>query len=181
MSGASEEFVRLATAGRRARKDAFEGGQAPSISNLTGHEFRGCNTAWIASLLGFRKFVKAFFDAEGRPYGCNTPVEQNGLDGDWIARPSEARPKRFGFFSVEPAAGSGRHQNAALLDYSQGRNSLFQPARLLRDYIVRGSADSDDLLLGKAYVALGPLRVPVSYFVLERRRALPDEPALPEG
>jgi len=42
-------------------------------------------------------------------------------------------------------------------------------------------ADSDDLLLGKAYFALGPLRLPVSYFVLERRRPLPDEPELPAG
>jgi hypothetical protein len=37
----------------------------------------------------------------------------------------------------------------------------------LRDYLVRLS---DDLYLGKAYVALGPGRLPVSYFVLERHR-----------
>ncbi|MGH2950761.1 MAG: hypothetical protein ACRDKX_01800 [Solirubrobacterales bacterium] len=177
MPAPAPSYRDLATGSRAARKRVFDAGAAPEIAMITDWEFRGWNTAWIATPLRIRKFVKSFFAEGPHPYGCNTPAEQNGLDEDWRAKPSEQAPKRFGFYSVEPP-GPGPHPNAALLDYSQGRNGLLQPARFLRDYLVR-VADSDDLLLGKAYLALGPLRLPVSYFVLERRRPLPDEPRLP--
>jgi hypothetical protein len=43
----------------------------------------------------------------------------------------------------------------------------------LRDFLVKVSADSSDLLLGKAYLALGVIRPFVGYFIL--RRALRHE------
>ena len=121
--------------------------------------------------------MKAFFESGGDPYGCNTPAEQNGLDGKWVAKPSEEAPKRYAFYRADPTG--GRRPNTLLLDYGRGRNSFFQPARLLRDYIVRVSPGPDGILLGKAYVALGPIQLPLTYFVLERRRPLPDQPRLP--
>jgi hypothetical protein len=173
-------YLRLATTTRSERRRLFEAGEAPDIDVLTGYEYRGLNTAWIARLLGIRKFVKAFFTAEADTYGCNTPVHQNALEEDWRAKPSEDAPRRFAFYSVEPP-GDRRHPHAVLLDYGRGRNGFFQPARLLRDYVVRAASRSDVLLLGKAYLTLGPLHLPMTYFILERRRALPDEPHLPHG
>ena len=41
---------------------------------------------------------------------------------------------------------------------------------MLRDYLVRVVPGSDDLILGKALLALGPARVASNYFVLERHR-----------
>ena len=178
MQASDDAYVRLATASRTERRDVFEGGEAPEPAALTGYEYRGVNTAWIAPLLGIRKFVKAFFAAEGQAYGCNSPAEQNGLLEEWLLKPSEDEPRRFGFYLLEPP-GQRRHHHALLLDYGRGGNSFFQPARLLRDYLVRVDPGSDELLLGKAYLALGPLHLPVSYFVLQRRRPLPDSPRLP--
>ena len=178
MEAAEDAYLRLATASRAERREVFDGGEAPNAAALSGYEYRGVNTAWIAPLLGIRKFVKAFFDAEGRAYGCNSPVEQNGLREEWVLEPSEDEPRRFGFYLLEPPA-KRRHPHALLLDYGRGGNGFFQPARFLRDYLVRVEPGSDDLLLGKAYLKLGPLHVPVSYFVLERRRPLPDAPSLP--
>ena len=57
-----------------------------------------------------------------------------------------------------------------LLDYGRGPNPPWEPSRVLRDYLVRVERGSDEVLLGKAYLALGPVRVPTSYFVLERKR-----------
>jgi hypothetical protein len=53
-----------------------------------------------------------------------------------------------------------------LLDYGLGGNGPFGPP--LRDYIVQVYPDNADLLLGKAYLALGPLRIPAGFFILER-------------
>ena len=38
-----------------------------------------------------------------------------------------------------------------------GRQPLYDPSGSLRDYLVRCMPGSDELLLGKAYFALGPL------------------------
>ena len=67
---------------------------------------------------------------------------------------------------VVEGAADARYPKALLLDYSLGGNGLFGPP--LRDYVVQIYPDDPDLLLGKAYVALGPLRVPVGFFVLKR-------------
>jgi hypothetical protein len=147
-------------------------GALPSADELAGWEFRGANTPAWARLVGIKKFVKGFFrDREsGRLMGFNTPVAQNALDEPWIARPDDTRPKRFGFYSVDPVDATARDNvflNSVLLDYSKGGNRAIDPTTTLRDYLVRLD---DDLYLGKAYVAVGPARVPVSYFVLERHR-----------
>jgi hypothetical protein len=123
------------------------------------------------SLLGIRKFIKAFFTVPGDvAFGCNAPVEQNGLDGEWLAEPDEANPKRYGFFRVGVVL---------LLDYSRGHNKPYDPSGLLRDDVVRVDPGSDELLLGKAYLALWPVRVPVCFFLLERCGPTAVPPQLP--
>ena len=138
-------------------------GETPEPDGLAGWEFRGWNTPAFAKLLGIQEFVKGFYrSANGRLYGYN---RQPGKD------------RRFGFYLVEAvdaAARDNAYLHALLLDYGRGGGSALDPlnflATRLRDYLVRVDPGSDDLLLGKAYVAAGPLRVPVSYFLLERLR-----------
>lgn len=182
---ASDVYRRLARQSPAALEDMLVGGQTPSLPDLVGYEYRGYNVAPTTALLGIRKFVKVFFTTpEGAVYGCNTPAVQNGLDGPWIARPTEASPRRYAFFRVlpvDPEARDNAYLHALLLNYGLGGNPIYDPSRLLRDYLVRCVDGSDELLLGKAYMAFGPARVPASFFLLERRRPLPGPVTLPRS
>src|SRR5437763_9806566 len=103
MALASPIYQRLARARPAALERIFVRGETPDLGALSGYEYRGYNCAPLLALLGIRKFVKAFFTTPGGAvYGCNTPVAQNGLRAPWIARPSEAAPRRFAFFRVAP-------------------------------------------------------------------------------
>lgn len=149
-------------------------GEPPSLDALAGWEYLGMNTPRWAKYAGIQKFIKGFFrTSSDKVAGYNIEVVQNGPGGPWKTKPTDSPPKRFGFYSVEPVdatASDNEYLNAVLLDYSRGENSVLSPTRVLRDYLVRVDSGSDALLLGKAYVALGNLRVPASYFILERYR-----------
>jgi len=179
----SAEFRRIAGLSPALLEAMLVGGDTPSLEGIEGYEYCGYNVAPSTSLLGIRKFVKAFFEmADGSVYGCNTPAVQNGLQGQWIARPSDAAPRRYAFFSVspvDPEARDNAYLHALLLDYGRGSNSWYDPSGRLRDYLVRCVPGSEELLLGKAYFALGPARVAASFFVLERRRPMPDAKVFP--
>jgi len=153
---------------------AFVRGETPDLDSLVGWEFRGINHPGWAKLAGIKKFVKGFFRTEdGRVNGYNSPVVQNVLDGRW-----QVAPKRFGFYLVAPVDATSRdnaYLHAVLLDYGKGGNKPWDPTRGLRDYLVQVDPANPDLFLGKAYYALGPLRVHTNFFILERlRRGLTD-------
>lgn len=171
---ASPRYLELGRLGQAELEALMRRGTRPDPEHLVGWEFRGRNVAWWAERSPILQFVKGFYrDAAGRVWGYNEPVRQDGLDAPWSALPSEADPKRFGFYRVEPvdpASRDNEYLQALLLDYGRGRNPLWEPARVLRDYLVRIDPDSDDLLLGKAYLALGPARVATNFFLLERHR-----------
>jgi len=177
--GASAQFRTLARSPRSELEQIVATGEAPSIAALVGHEYRGYNTPRMTALLRIRTFIKVFFtDPEGgAAMGANTPVHQNGLDGAWAARPDEDHPRRYAFFAVTPVDPRA-HPGALLLDYGAGNNRPWDVARLLRAELVRVAPGSDELLLGKAHLALGPARPAVGFFVLERRRPAPDAAAL---
>jgi hypothetical protein len=168
----SPEYLRLETLPGRERESIMLRGERPDPDRLAGWEFRGMNTPRFTSLLGIKKFVKGFYrSATGQLYGYNIPVVQNRLDEPWLYKGGE--PKRFGFFrvdAVDAAVRDNAYLNSLLLDYGRGGNHELDPTSGLRDYLVRVNPGSDDLLLGRALYALGPLRVPSSWFVLERLR-----------
>ena len=158
----------------RVLEAAMREGIAPSFESIEGWVFRGWNTLWLTRLFGFQKFAKGFYRGAERacgpsPFlqGYNVVVAQNGNWDTHQPRPSEARPRLHGYYRVYQAP--NRYANALFLDYAKGANGL-NPAGLLRDYLVQPWPDEPDLLLGKAYVALG-VWVPVSFFVLQRWRA----------
>lgn len=156
----------------------FVRGVQPDLERLVGWEFRGTNHPFWASALGIRKFIKGFWRTrDGHVKGYNCPVVQDGLDAPWRARPLDHDPKRFGFYRVEPVDPTARdnaYLHAVLLDYGRGGNPWFDPSSGLRDYLVQVAPGNPDLLLGKAFYALGPARVPTNFFILQRHREGPD-------
>ena len=152
-------------------------GTTPALDGLAGWEFKGYNVPNITELLGFRKFKKGFFVGPGQSAeqgeisGYNVVVEQSKIQEPWNAKPSEDAPKRHSFYKaykVRKEEVDCQYPNALLLNYGLGGNAIYNPAGLLRDYLVQVDADNPDLLLGKAYFAIGPFRVFPSFFLLER-------------
>jgi hypothetical protein len=160
-------------------------GPMPDVNALTGWEYRGMNLGVGARLLGIRKFIKGFCRLpSGEVRGYNVRARQNRPNKPWRVKLSHGERRRFGFYRVRSADAESRdnaYLNALLLDYGQGGNGRFDITAALRDYVVRVNPDSDDLLLGKATVALGPLRLAGGFFVLERHRPLPGPITLPPG
>lgn len=145
----------------RAEHDAlWEAGRPPALDALEGWEFEGWNASLAPRLGGFQKFVKGFLAGEG----YNSPVVQNGLDGEWLGLPADDAARRFGFYRV-----SRTPDGEILLDYgAHPRNPRLDPSRLLRDTLVEIDGDPD-LLLGRAHLALGRW-IFAGYFLLHRRR-----------
>lgn len=155
----------------------FACGLQPRLEDLEGWEFQGWNATRLARLGGIRKFKKGFYREPLEPgpyelYGYNTPVRQNAFDAPHLALPNELTPRRFGYYLVTPGRPHGRdnqHPHALMLDYSRGpQNPVWDPSNALRDYLVQVDPNNPDLFLGKAYGALGPVRVFLSYFILQR-------------
>ena len=151
---------------RRERHDGLLRIHAEWRRQQAGVEYRGLNTATWLARLGMQQFVKGFQRVpDGRLLGYNRRVPQ---DGRWAVR-----GKRFGFFhvgEVDPAAPDNHYLQALLLDYGAGGNARFDPSRGIRDYLVRVDAGSDELLIGRAFLAVGPFRPSPSFFLLERLR-----------
>jgi hypothetical protein len=182
----SAAALALARGPRRDLELAVIRGATPDVDALVGWEFRGINATPqgappIARLAGIQKFVKGMFRAgdgrrDGQVMGYNCPVVQNVLDGRWQTRPSDADPRRFGFYTVapvDPTARDNHYLHALLLDYGNGGNPAWEVSRGLRDYLVQVDADNPDFLIGKAYAAIGPARIALGYFLLERWRRAP--------
>jgi len=161
-------------------------GTAPAFSSLVGWEFRGYNVlAPIAKPvmlpMGFTRFAKGFYttdkdtpvDEQSHIRGYNVMIQRGGLTDDWVEKPSPERPKRHGFYKVYPAQDgdrfTDRHDHALYLNYNVPDNSVVD-GRGIRDFVVQVDADNPDLLLGKAFFQLGPLRVKAGFFILERWR-----------
>jgi hypothetical protein len=168
----SAEFLRIGALPGKELEAIMLRGERPDGDRLAGWEFRGMNTPAFTKLLGIKKFIKGFYKSTGgQLFGYNVPVVQDATTAPWRTKGDE--PRRFGFYRVDPVDAATRdnaYLGSLLLDYGRGGNHELDPTSGLRDYLVRVEPGSDDLLLGKAFYALGPLRVPTSYFVLERLR-----------
>lgn len=178
----SPEYLALNQLSGRELERTFVRGTMPDLSALAGWEFRGMNTPMWARAVGIKKFVKGFYRPSGNRhelFGYNCPVEQNRLPEPWRIKPSPDYAKRFGFYlvhEVDPTSRDNVYLHSVLLDYSKAMNHPYDPTNGLRDYMVQVSPDNPDLYLGKAYYALGNVRVPTSFFVLERFQRGPADP-----
>lgn len=164
----SARVLRLEQTPMHELEQEFLRGGTPDLEDLVGWEFRGINHMPLnvipfAQAVGIKKFVKGFFREGERVMGYNRPVKRNVLDGRW-----HVAEKRFGFYEVHEVDATSRdnqYLHAVLLDYGRGGNKAYDPTSGLRDYVVQLA---DDIYLGKAYYALGPLRIPTNFFILER-------------
>ncbi len=174
-------------------------GVAPRFSSIAGHEFRGWNVfgdvmaKGVGKVMGIQRFAKGWFvrdasvvgdvDIDALPHieGYNVKIRRGLSTEAWTAIPDDSTPTRFGFFRVEKAnegAGrKGRHPNALLLNYSLGKPApgLFDGGGL-KDFVVQVDVDNPDLLLGKAYMSIGPVTTAVGFFVIERLRRVEFRP-----
>jgi hypothetical protein len=171
-STASPRAVELLTQPRRQLDGWLESCPAPTPATLHG-QWRGINRGIGISLTGVGQFIKDF---DTQATGCDAvigrgsnilveqvPIEQLGCRG-WQPRIDQQTGdfQRRGDFAIVA-------REATVLDYSMGSNPGWDPARWLVDELVQVDAD---LLLGRAYLQWGRLRVPVSYFTLQRMPAI---------
>lgn len=147
-------------------------GETPSCQVISGWSYRGYNYAWITGKLGIRTFIKDFYTTEsGEVFGRSTILEQDGLGpfGDLQATAIRVKRRiRYRVRPVDPSSRDSRYPRALLLDYGAAGNRRSDPASWIRDYLVRVEPGNDELLLGKAYFAIGPLRLFTSFFLIER-------------
>lgn len=170
----TDHFIELARSSNAQLEKIVGASIGPAIESMVGFEWRGCNISWRIKLMGLQKFIKGFFREGEQVEGYNIPVQQNGFDKPWLARPTPESPKPYAFYwvtRVYPESIDNLYPQAILLDYGASRrNSAYGIERLLRDYIVQPDPANPDLLLGKAYLAVGTVRLPSNFFVLERLR-----------
>ncbi len=170
----SEDYRAIAHLGPEELEALMLRGTTPDLDALVGWEHRGLNLSWWQRRSPIEKFVKGLYrKPDGTVWGYNLPVVQDGVGRPWRAKPSDEAPKRFGFYRVSPVDSTAKdnlYLRALLLDYGRGPNPRLDPSRTIRDYLVQVRPDRPDLLLGKAYLALGPARPAVGFFLLERRR-----------
>lgn len=147
-------------------------GDTPDITALAGWEWRGTNMPATSRLLGLRRFIKGFVAADGGMIeGYNVSVSGADLSSPWTEkrqRDGRRTWARFTITPVDPAAHDNRYLHAVLLDYGAVASPEPGIPGRLRDYLVRVVPDSDELLLGQAFLAAGPARIAIGWFALER-------------
>jgi hypothetical protein len=170
--GASSRLIDLARSTPADLVATMRRGSAPAREALVGWEFRGVNTAAFLRRAGADRFIKGFTELRTGVRGYNRRIGRGGLTDAWIVA-GDPEPEPFAFYDVrpvDPESRDNRYLNALLLDYGAGGNRRGDPSNPIRDYLVQVDADEPDLLLGHAFIALGPWRIPVSFFALERLR-----------
>lgn len=171
----SGRYYELGRMSRGLLEKVFLRGQMPALDSLAGFAFRGMNQPAWAKVLGIKKFIKGFYWEGDKLYGYNCPVVQDAVTMPWQSKPAGEVPKRFGFFQVapvDPRARDNAYLHSVLLDYGKGGNKGYDATRNLRDYLVQVDKNNPDLYLGKAYYALGPVRLSTNFFLLERLRSV---------
>ncbi|MGW5239280.1 hypothetical protein ACWEOW_10145 [Monashia sp. NPDC004114] len=170
--GPSPDYLRLVSTPVREMAGIMRSGEVPDVQAISGWEWRGTNIpAASARLLGIRRFIKGFHAVDDQFAGYNVSVAGSVMESPWLERRQRDGRRewaRFAVARVDATTTDTPHSNALLLDY--GAVDAPEPglARRLRDYVVRVSPGSDDLLLGHAFITLGNQRVPVGWFALER-------------
>lgn len=147
-------------------------GHPIAAAALADSEYRGTSLGLprFADRLLWKRFRKAFRrdPASGALVGWNVRTEQDVACTP--RRRADGEVMTFGHFAVveAPAGTPGLGAHGLLLDYGKAGSAL-DPLRALRDPLVAVHPGSVELLLGRTYLALGPLTLPTpSYFILER-------------
>ena len=170
---ATAQYLELWKSGTKKLEHYMSIGSMPSMRHLDGWRFRCLNVGPTAKLLGIQKFIKCFYNVDyhfgSMLTGHNISVEQNAPSDINEKKMKNGVHKIQGYYLVESENRNfNKYQNAALLHYGRADNHWWEPAKRLRDYLVQPFADNANILLGKAFFAIGPFQVFGGYFVLER-------------
>ena len=168
MTGTRTEFDTLMDLPLRRLAAVHAAGTRPDPAVLAGREYRGVNRPATSRLLGIRRFVKGFeADPDGTVRGYNKQVRGGSLNAPWTAvRRKDGRVAWAPFLVLDGPDGPDATAGL-LLDYGAPADPEPGIARRLRDVLVRVDPGSDDLLLGRAFLAVGDRRLPVGWFVLD--------------
>jgi len=171
----SEKALKLWGSKNSHLKSLMANSQKPDKASLEGLEFLGLNVGFLSGLIGRRKFIKTFYMKSygyGRFFtGNNFIVQQNKPTDEYVLIRKNDQPIPEGYFLVEYAGLNNRWHRfpqSALLNYGRADNAWYELPGLLRDYLVQPYPDNPNILLGMAYIALGPLTLPGGFFILER-------------
>jgi len=141
-------------------------GTTPTPQELNG-QWLGVNRG-IVEVAGYKQFVKDIRPQNGRWQGDNIQVKQV-MPRNPIIKPStmgyDPTYDRRGQFAVQPPNYRGPFGRGSVFSYRDGGNPKNDPARLLQDRVMK---IDDNHMIGRATANFGPIRIPLSYFVLER-------------
>jgi len=149
----------------------YRNGTTPQAHELAG-QWKGVNKG-IVQIAGYGQFIKDIqAGPNGEFHGDNVQVSQVKpglvrLDG-WQPKfdYQTSNYERLGKFQVQAANGRGFFGHGATLSYADGGNAKGDPAKLLQDQVVRIDHNH---MIGRAVAKFGPIKIPIAYFVLERR------------
>ena len=166
-------FSSLAGSSKPRLDEIMREGTSPELAELLGFEFRGWNLNKATELTATRKFKKGFFGQPDKRFawGYNVPIRKNAFNEPWISEPSDKNPKRYYFFGVFPSTEAKRpkYPNSLVVDYQKSGEYFFlNPIGYTVDYLILPDPTNRDLMLGKSYLEIGPVRPFLGYFVLER-------------
>ena len=77
----------------------------------------------------------------------------------------DPRVQRKGQFAVQSPSHRGPFGRGVVFSYRDGGNAKNDPARLLQDKVMKVDHNH---MIGRATANFGPIRIPLSYFMLER-------------
>lgn len=154
-------YETLAAQDRNTLEQVLINGTPPDPEQLNGYIYCGWNHEWVGNLSG-RKFKKGFWKKDGKNFGYNEIVRQDGQKpiGDWNVKLINGRPIQLGYFRsvlvtdepaqplYEPYKHLG-HFNYNLADLNSGVNFFF---RFIRDFVVLPNEGDHSLMLCKAYL-----------------------------
>jgi len=150
----------------------YRTGTTPHPAELVG-QWNGVNKG-IVQIAGYGQFIKDVrVGANGYIHGDNVEVaqvkaSQVRLNG-WQPKFDNVATdySRRGRFAIQGPTNRGFFGRGAVFSYADGGNPDGDAARLLKDQVVKLN---DHQMLGRAVVEFGPIEIPLSYFVLERRQ-----------
>src|SRR3972149_7607147 len=153
-------YETLAQADRKTLESVLLNGTAPDPEQLIGYIYCGWNHEWIGNLSG-KKFKKGFYKKDGKNFGYNEIVIQDGKEylGDWNVKMVNGRPIQLGYFRTsvikdeppEPLYKPYTHLGHFNYNISMntGMNIFF---RFIRDFVVLPNEGDHSLMLCKAYL-----------------------------
>ena len=144
--------------------------RTPAPQELVGR-WRGVNKG-IVELVMLEQFIKEITPTPCELRGDNIIVEQVSNDLlrsiGWapVAGPPESGYlSRIGDYQVQAPRGIGSFKHGAIFSYRDGDNGKMNPANLIVDKVVVLDRNH---LLGRVTANFGLVKIPLSYFTLER-------------